>query len=606
VPRVPFPRRQTRRTFLSRVRDNLRDGRAANGPGRDGSGRHYVVCGSDPLAYRLVDALVRAYRVPVTVVLPPRRHGDEPDLAGLPGIRVIRVQRVDEQALRAAKVESAAALALAQQDDVGNIHAALLAREINPNLRLVVRMFNMRLGEGVQRLFASHPPTVLSDAEMAAPEFVAVALGEVDPNTVRLPSRTLFVTRRSEVRGEDVICALADTRLPNRPVLLPSEHSRANIVLASVNPHAPAARPAPTKVRAERRHRRPLSTLLRGMRGIISRRLQLAILAVLGVVAVVGTALEFIRPQGAWRTLYTTLLTTVAGATVDTRNPWIEALQLVLLVAGVALVPLITAAVVEAIVNARIAATQGRLQAPIEDHVIVIGLGNVGTRVIRELRDLRVPVVAIDKNDGARGVLLARELRIPLIIGDASLAETLNAASVRTCRALVALSTDDVTNLQAALHGREVRPKLRVVLRLFDGQFAERVQHAFNINFSRSVSYLAAPAFAAAMMDREVTQVIPIDRHVLLIAEVPIGKDSPLDGGSVAVANVPSEATIIAVTPFGEPRPLWAPGPQQRLAHNDRLTIVATREGLNRMMTRAASPPSAPLVGPTRPTPARS
>jgi len=590
VSRVPFLRRETRRSFVSRVRENIRE--VANGDNR----RHYVVCGSDSVAYRIVDALVHSYRVPVTVILTPWRRGDEPDLAELPGVRIVRVARVDEHALRAARLDTAAALALVQQDDVGNIHAALLARELNPEVRLVVRMFNMRLGEGIRRLFSVEPPVVLSDAEMAAPEFVAVALGEVDPNTVRLPSRTLFVTRRQDVRAEDVVCALADTTFPNRPVLLPAEHGRANIVLASVNPNAPAARPAPTKVNVHLKRRRPLSTVLRGLRGVVSRKLQLAVIGLIGVVLLAGTALELRHPQGIWRTFYTTLITTVAGAATDTRDPWVEALQLVLVVAGVALIPLVTAAIVEGIVNARIAASQGRLQAPIEDHVIVIGLGNVGTRVIRELYDLRVGVVAIDKNESARGALLARELGIPLIIGDASLAETLNAASVRTCRALVALSTDDVTNLQAALHGREVRPKLRVVLRLFDGQFAERVQHAFNINFSRSVSYLAAPAFAAAMMDREVNQIIPIDRHVLLIAEVPVGKGAALDGAPVAAANVAGEAAVIAVTQFGEPRPLWTPGPQQRLAHNDRLTIVATREGLNRTLGRAAP---APIVSST-------
>jgi Trk K+ transport system NAD-binding subunit len=574
------------------VRDGLRDVAVlANGDSR----RHYVVCGSDSLAYRVVDALARTYRVPVTVILTPWRRGDEPDLAELPGVRIVRVQRVDEAALRAARLESAAALALVQQDDVGNIHAALLAREVNPGVRVVVRMFNMRLGDGIRRLFTEEPPVVLSDAEMAAPEFVAVALGEVDPNTVRLPSRTLYVARRQEVRADDVVCALADTSLPNRPVLLPAEPSRANIVLASVNPNAPAARAAPTKVKVRRRRqsRRPLSTVIRGLRGIVSRKLQLAIFALVGLVFVAGTALELRHPQGIWRTIYTTLITTVAGAAAETGDPWVEALQVVLVLCGVALIPLVTAAIVEGIVNARLAAAQGRLQAPIEDHVIVIGLGNVGTRVIRELYDLRVPVVAIDKNEGARGALLARELGIPLIIGDASLAETLNAASVRTCRALVALSTDDVTNLQAALHGREARSKLRVVLRLFDGQFAERVQHAFNINFSRSVSYLAAPAFAAAMADREVLQIIPIERHVLLIAQVPIGKGSALDGAEVAAANVPGEAEVIAVTPFGEPRPLWTPGPRHRLAHHDRLKIVATREGLNRTLGRAAPAPVA-------------
>ncbi len=56
--------------------------------------------------------------------------------------------------------------------------------------------------------------------------------------------------------------------------------------------------------------------------------------------------------------------------------------------------------------------------------------------------------------------------------GDAAREETLQEASVATCRALVVVSTDDVTNLQAALNGRTLQPDLRVVIRLFDGDHA--------------------------------------------------------------------------------------------------------------------------------------
>ena len=117
--------------------------------------------------------------------------------------------------------------------------------------------------------------------------------------------------------------------------------------------------------------------------------------------------------------------------------------------------------------------------------------------------------------DEARGAQFARELGVPLVIGDASRAETLREASIETARSLVVLSTDDVTNLEAALHARAVRPDLRVVLRLFDGDFAQRVQKVFGITSSKSVSLLAAPAFAAAILERDVIGTIPVKRRVL-------------------------------------------------------------------------------------------
>ena len=52
----------------------------------------------------------------------------------------------------------------------------------------------MSLGHGVRVLF--HNCAVLSDAAIAAPAFVASALGEVAPSYVRLPGRTLYVAER--------------------------------------------------------------------------------------------------------------------------------------------------------------------------------------------------------------------------------------------------------------------------------------------------------------------------------------------------------------------------------------------------------------------------
>ena len=63
-----------------------------------------------------------------------------------------------------------------------------------------------------------------------------------------------------------------------------------------------------------------------------------------------------------------------------------------------------TAIVVESVVQTKLAATAGGLTRPMSDHVIVAGLGNVGSRVLRELHELGIDVVGIDSSPTARGV----------------------------------------------------------------------------------------------------------------------------------------------------------------------------------------------------------
>ncbi|HYN96391.1 MAG TPA: NAD-binding protein, partial [Pilimelia sp.] len=336
----------------------------------------------------------------------------------------------------------------------------------------------------------------------------------------------------------------------------------------------------------------PVSVLLRAVRALVNRKLGVALLSTLAVVAVAGTVLARERGLGPWDSVYFVLLTAITGASADLARAGVaeQVAQVAITVGGLALVPLLTAVVVAAVVNGRFALAAGRLQIPRADHVIVVGLGNVGTRVIRQLHDLGVELVAIDKDPGARGAGVARELGIPLIVADAAQEEILRAASVDTCQALVVLSTDDVTNLQAALTGRGVRADLRVVLRLFDGDFADRIQRAFDLAISRSVSYLAAPAFAAQMMERDVIATIPVDRHVLLAAEVPVGRGSAVEGRDVGAVSRPDAVRVIALMRFGEPRPIWNPPAATRLAGRDRLLVIARRTALADLLDQAAAP----------------
>ena len=222
---------------------------------------------------------------------------------------------------------------------------------------------------------------------------------------------------------------------------------------------------------------------------------------------------------------------------------------------------------------------------------MLVGLGSVGTRILRQLTDLGLDVVAIDRNPGARGAKVAEQLGVPFIVGDAALEETLRAASIDTCKALVVVSTDDVTNLQAALNARSVRGDMRVVLRLFDDDFARRVQKAFNINISRSVSRLVAPAFAASLLDRDVIVTIPVDRHALLVAAVRVLPSSPLDGAPLGQVDRPSSVRVIGMSAAESEWVDWSADPRGGGAAGDG-GVGGPRRAGGRGRRQPATPPA--------------
>jgi Trk K+ transport system NAD-binding subunit len=126
-------------------------------------------------------------------------------------------------------------------------------------------------------------------------------------------------------------------------------------------------------------------------------------------------------------------------------------------------------------VSSRIDRALGRFPRPRRDHVIVCGLGKAGARGLQGLHELGVPCIGVERDPEAVGVALARRLEIPVIFADGRSPGTLEGLHIDRARAVMALTSDDLVNLECALTARRHNPALRVVMRIFDPRLAERL-----------------------------------------------------------------------------------------------------------------------------------
>jgi Trk K+ transport system NAD-binding subunit len=537
---------------------------------KDRRGDHLIVCGDGPLAYRIAEELTTRYGERVTVILPSRRRKHGPQISELPDVQVLEYPELSAEAYTAAGVQSARAMAILWQDDVGNFHAGLRAQELNPGLRLVLAIFNRRLGDHIRLLFPDC--SVLSGTAMSAPFFVAAALGEPAPSHVRVQRRTLYVARQGDVEPDHVVCGLATlTEDEAAPRLLPPGTAGADLVLAVADgtPRNPLTR-----------HRDPVRATAGLIRRLVLNKFGL-VFAVLLAVLVTGFGLLASASYSFSNAVYLTLMDLTGSALTNPALSGAEKVSQVLLTFdGLALIPVATALVV----GARLTGSVRRAPRPPGDHVIVVGLGNVGSSVIGQLHDLGFDVVCIDNNPDAPGIPLARTLNLPVVIGDAVREETLRAASLETCMALVSVTSQDVVNLETALNARALREDLRVVLRLTDDDLAERLQKTIGNTVSRSVPYLAAPAFAAAMLEHQVLRTIAVGRHVLLIAGVVVGEQDGLAGSFVRDTEEDGQARVLALQVSGSTGLDWSPHRGYMFTAGDRLIVLATRKGLGRFL----------------------
>ena len=128
-----------------------------------------IVCGLGRLGRRVLEYL-RAADMSVVVI---DRKCDPADPV-LQGVRVLAGDFRQADILEAAGIRQARGVLILTSDDLVNISTTMMARHLNPKVRIVVRMFNQnlipRLGKVLQNVFA------LSVSGMTAPLVALTAL----------------------------------------------------------------------------------------------------------------------------------------------------------------------------------------------------------------------------------------------------------------------------------------------------------------------------------------------------------------------------------------------------------------------------------------------
>ncbi|MBI3891126.1 MAG: NAD-binding protein [Candidatus Wallbacteria bacterium] len=212
-------------------------------------------------------------------------------------------------------------------------------------------------------------------------------------------------------------------------------------------------------------------------------------------------------------------------------------------------------------------------------HYIVCGLGNIGYRVVKYLKRLGKDVVVLELRADGEFVKEVQDRDIPVVIGDARRADLLVSAGIERAEAILAVTDNDLANLEIAMDARQINPDVRVVLRMFDDSLASKVKKAFNIQVAFSSSGLAGPAFAAASTSTAVRQSYTVREDIYHVAELTVG--SGFEGKTVHDLQHQYPCSVLAVV-RGDDRQSFPP-PGRLLARGDLLIAAAALETITAM-----------------------
>lgn len=186
------------------------------------------------------------------------------------------------------------------------------------------------------------------------------------------------------------------------------------------------------------------------------------------------------------------------------------------------------------------------------DHIILVGLGRLGYRTYTVLRRMASNVIVLELDGSNQFLSDVRRDGVPLFLGDARRESLLVDANVTEARAIILATTDDLANLEIALDARRLNPQIRVVLRMFDQNMADKIKDGFNIHQAMSQSALAAPAFAIAALERGIVASTVIDGRLVVTVAWQVRDGGPLDGKSVSQVLAQHGITIVRYLPASD------------------------------------------------------
>ena len=152
--------------------------------------QHIVLVGLGHLGYRVAQKLHEMGENVVAVEVKLGTHTTS--AARDMGIPIIQADAREAGSLESANIKEARTIILASQNDSMNLQIALKARSLNPNIQVVIRIFDEDFARALQDQFGF---IALSATEMAAPVFAAAAAGADVTNPISIEGQLLGLAR---------------------------------------------------------------------------------------------------------------------------------------------------------------------------------------------------------------------------------------------------------------------------------------------------------------------------------------------------------------------------------------------------------------------------
>lgn len=534
----------------------------------------------------------------------------------------------DPSTLKQAGIEAAQAALFVTSDERVNIQAALAARAINPNIRLVVRSSKENLNDLLESELGNF--AALNPAELPAAAFVnAVATSD------QLAS--------FEVGGEEFVISQFPTA--DDPAFNPGEKlvdlETANRRIVSWTPgegtpNSPEDIPTNaffqwsentelafgdmiTTIESFEQSWQPRKkttfdpTSLLKPQGVLKSWLKLprvqptiaAGLSVGTLLLIMSTFLfKFAVSETNWFEAFSASVVLLTGGYGDLFSPleadnnrplWLQIYGLVVTLISLVFLLGVLGLIADAIIHSRLEFLRRKTPIPTRDHIVIIGYKRLARKVIEILKKLNQPFVILSLSEDD----LSDTMDPGLPIVKSTVEEAFAAVALQSSLGIMLLTEDELFNIEMALRvknfAREQERYLSVVVRVFDSRFSKDAQQILPEAQTLSAYQLAGQAFAASALGEEILGLVKHDDDQIFIADYEVEENKHLAGRMIGDAAYGFGVIPVSLRRSPDSRherkTLKFPSDDLKLETGDHLTVLATINGLKRIELGEFSPP---------------
>ena len=224
----------------------------------------------------------------------------------------------------------------------------------------------------------------------------------------------------------------------------------------------------------------------------------------------------------------------------------------------------------------------------LRDHYIIVGGGNLGLNVLKELMNYKKKVVVIENNENrinSINILYGDYEKLTILSGDAKNEETLNEANISNAEGLITTLNSDSENVFVVLTARNLNENIKIISLVNDPINSKKLEFA-GANRTIPLDEIGANRIRNLILNPEIVGFLDsINRDgdvEMRFEQIDIPEYFP-DNLTLADLRIPQKVGLIVIAMYKEGKSMFNPSASTQVDNKCSIMVLGNSEKISKL-----------------------